>query len=64
MIKKFKYKGKKYLLSERDLMNNIPGIRITKYGVISIIINKKLDPVKKKLMIHRFITGRGLTKMV
>jgi|GEM_PF-3988284 len=56
----FTYKGKRFFLYEADLSKNLPGVRYTKHGIIAIMINKNLDPIKRSLELHRLIKGRGL----
>lgn len=56
---KFKYKGKKYILTELEL-DPEPGAIMNVHGIIFIAINKELSRRVKMLYIHKAITGSGL----
>lgn len=63
-INVFKYKGKVFLVAENDtIKGEKAGVRFNNEGKgtdIIIILNKNLEPYKKRIGLHRLITGRGL----
>ena len=61
MISKiFKYKGRKYIVSEVDFKGKTKSVRIKQHGFNGLFINKNLREEDKQREIHRLITMRGL----
>lgn len=61
MINKiFKYKGKKYIVSEVDFKGKTKSVRIKRHGFNGLFINKNLGEADKQRELHRLITMKGL----
>lgn len=58
-MKVFKYKGKKYMVSEVDFKKTKSFI-VRHHGLNGLFINKNLGESEKQREIHRLIKSRGM----
>ena len=60
-IREFRYKGKKYALSELDIeAPAFEGCCAKKDGIIVCVINHNLSFMEKQSVLHRLINGKKL----
>jgi hypothetical protein len=59
-MKIFKYKGKRYIVSEVELGLEFKSCKIDINGYTRCIINKALSRLDKQRELHRLVTGRRL----
>lgn len=61
-IRQFKYRGKKYIISENNITNKINCCCMNIHGCIVGTINRKLDQQSKIKCLHRIISQRKLRR--
>lgn len=60
-IKQFRYKGKRYAMSELDIDTSVfEGCCAQKDGIIVCVINHNLSFMGKQNVLHRLIKGKKL----
>jgi hypothetical protein len=56
----FKYRGRKFVVLQKQKAANINGVRFDIHDITSIVINNNLQSRQKQLLVHKLITGRRI----
>jgi hypothetical protein len=56
----FKYRGRKFVVLQKQKAANINGVRFDIHDITSIVINNNLQSREKQLLVHKLITGRRI----
>lgn len=56
----FKYRGRKFVVLQKQKAANVNGVRFDIHDITSIVINNNLQSRQKQLLVHKLITGRRI----